>query len=932
MMKKVLLSLLSLLALPCFAQVQCTAEFDFGNPLGLNPPVTPGDYLNAKVNVFNKVFTDNGVSMSFSSAVSHNGGAQILTNTVNGTTYSLRITSGTLITFAVADGATIQEITLSEDSYKGDLSVANGSVGTLIGKTWTCGDNSVSSVSFFTDGGSEWKLVTVKYIAPQNVLVPSVNLPAQVETFKSVNLVFDSPMSIVSTSGITISGTGITSLKALDVSVSGRIVTLSLPGNEVLNTDGDFLIVVPEGSFKDGQGYRNTSLSYQFSVYEPRNTLQCLSITPACGKQEALPEEILLEFNKAVKVPEGTAFDLELNGEYEATLTDVSVPAEQPYFVSIKTFPIKKYGDFTITIPEGAIHTTAYGTSSAAANDRWNKNITISYTIDEPVDPLKELKAEVRSLKNLINSAIGYPASGSAAETAINDALEAIKDGTELTIEEQKSALEAAVAVFYAETDVVMPAGETWYNFKGVNKTGQVVYLGYSGGKVTVVTDKSNAAAFLAIPGDDYYTFQTADGKFLTVLPTVTDAVANINQLKLQKLLVEDVDNKELIGLFSIYGWQGRAGAEANYEDLGNAYETVNYGSNTLTGSETTVFNSALSSAFTFISTKDPTIIDPIEPVATLSPTSMLTTQTTALLTFTNLTKVGLADATKPYFSKDIAGNTPVNQSTAAHILTPNQFDQNAFDVHLDGLGAGIYYLVLPKGTFDYSQNDKPVIDRDMAYQFSLTEPESHFNATYNNYSVLQVIDRNTRAIDVIADVDLNDLVIMAQVPKNYSDLVPDPAVRIEIVNTYYLSDVVGYGHFEPYTNAQFKKDYPQYAHFVTEDGYKAIKLVMDTPLTAGSLEDRPDTYSYHIPEAAFGDAKFKDFMAGKAGVKKEHCIVNPEVYAPSFYVDNNRTAISTVSADAAKDKVIYDLQGRRVTNATKKGVYVVNGRKVVIR
>ena len=163
------------------------------------------------------------------------------------------------------------------------------------------------------------------------------------------------------------------------------------------------------------------------------------------------------------------------------------------------------------------------------------------------------------------------------------------------------------------------------------------------------------------------------------------------------------------------------------------------------------------------------------------------------------------------------------------------------------------------------------------------TNPEQHFDATYTLYSTLQVIERNSHAIDFIRDVDLNDLVIMAQVPKFYSDLVPNPDAVVQIVNAYNWANVVGRGHFEEYPT--FAEDYPQYA----SDGYKGIILVMDEPVAAGALQNSPDTYSYHIPEAAWGDANFKKYLEDPNSIKKKDCIVNPEVYSPHFLVNNNK-------------------------------------------
>ena len=900
-MKKALLLLLLVASLPTLAQIQLTAVFDYANPTGLNPSMTPMDYEGGKLNVFDKTFVDGKISMSFSSGVARNGGAQIVTRTVDGLTYSLRLTSGTLITFTAKDGATINSITWSDDSSMGDLLNRSTGSGVLEGHTWTATSSNVTSVQLFTDGGSEWKKITVNYTALKNALTPSISLAEQVPSFKSVNLTFDSDMKQVSTSGIGLTGTGIDGLKNLDVSVSDNVVTLSLPGDEEITTDGDFVLHVPAGSFEDPEGYANVEIAYVFSVYEPRNTLKIVEIYPEDSTiVEALPKVIKVKFDKPVKLTNERTLNMTLNGEFYSTL-NIYVSSGNSKTVEIRTNSDTDYGTYVINVPEGTVHTTAYNTSSAEANDRWNAEFSITYTIQDPYADLKDLITEVNTLKSQIESAIGYPKAGSNADKAIDQALDDTKEGTTKTHDEQKASLEAAIAAFYAETNVVMPAKDSWYYIKGVNGGKEAekkeCYLAYSEQKVTIVTSQEEATPFQAVKSEtsDSLFFKTADGRFITILPSTNDNTTpepgKKNGLDVKKLLIDGVDNEDVFALFYILGWQGR---DAGDNDLGFATEAIDYTNNVIVnhaldneGKPVLHFDAALSSAFTFVDAPNPTLV---EPEIALSATSILTTTESIVLTFKNLSKVELKDVKKVYFSSDESGEKKVETSSDIDILTKSDKEENSFIVHLNGLNnPGIYYLQMPEGTFDYSNSGKLVTDVKLAAKFSLTEPEPQFNATYDLYSVLQVIERNSHAIDIISDVDLNDLVIMAQVPRFYNALVPNPNAVVEIVNAYNVANVVGRGHFEEYPT--FAEDYPQYY----ADGYTvAIKLVMDEPVAKGALQNSPDTYSYHIPEAAFGDANFKLYLENPESIKKEDCIVNPGVYSPHFLVDNDRATPTT--------------------------------------
>ena len=52
--------------------------------------------------------------------------------------------------------------------------------------------------------------------------------------------------------------------------------------------------------------------------------------------------------------------------------------------------------------------------------------------------------------------------------------------------------------------------------------------------------------------------------------------------------------------------------------------------------------------------------------------------------------------------------------------------------------------------------------------------------------------------------------------------------------------------------------------------------------------------------------------------------------YSKHNYVDP--TGIESIKCYDASTPVWYDLQGRRITTPTSKGIYIVNGKKVVVR
>ena len=922
MSKKVLLFLLCALPFPLLAQLTFTATFDFSNPTSLNPPVTPMNYEGGKMNVMSRVFHDKDISLSFGAKGQGGGGAQIITvGTSMPFTYSLRMTQGTLIYFTASEGSLLNSITLSDDSAKGDLSLDANQLGSLTGYTWSCADGA-PSVTFFTDGSSKWKKVTVRYTSKKNVLRPIIDIADTLTSFSSMALTFSGKMHAVSTAGITIEGTGITGKKALVSTIANNVVKLSLPKNEVITNNGNYIVTVPEGSFENESGYGNEALQYQFSVRSPRNTLAVTSITPQSGsKMDTLPDIILVKFEKPIRIKPGIAVDMLLNGEYEATL-NTSVSATNSSTLEVEIVDVDKYGVYQISLPEGLVHTTAYGTASEAAYDRWNSAFNITFTKVEPVDTLTGLKDEMAILKKeaaaqykLINT-VGYPKADDTT-SPLASVIDLEIPNTEKELLDAIGRLKEALNSFYNCRDIVFPVAQKWYTVASVNSENKTATLAYSDGAVLLDGDAqpfkvesitSDGVAVLAMKDGKNAQGQTAykylhvltavDDYFGTSSKNVSDEKTFVNNLTLEKMKVKGENQRAVAGLFTI---KGSLGIDKKTGDkIDETYAQITFGSSaslitTTVGDDSLYFDNNKTSAFRFVETTEPADADstPIEPMARLSVTSTYTTTASITLLFTNITRVELSDESKVYFSTDFEGKNRVELQEGFAILSKNATMSNVFEVHLSGLAAGKYYLQLPKGTFDYSKNSRPVKDMDLLYEFSLNEPESYFQTTYSTYLAMQVSDRYGFT-DVIEDIDLNKLVIATEVPALYSDLVPDTTKTIKVINVYSW-DVVGYGHFEPFTT--FASAYPNYSV-----GYKAIKLVMDKPVKAGDLDGRADTYGYIIPEAAFGDANFGKYLAGEKGVRKEDCIVNAQVSGPFFIVDNDR---AFKAGDVNGDKVI---------------------------
>ena len=113
-------------------------------------------------------------------------------------------------------------------------------------------------------------------------------------------------------------------------------------------------------------------------------------------------------------------------------------------------------------------------------------------------------------------------------------------------------------------------------------------------------------------------------------------------------------------------------------------------------------------------------------------------------------------------------------------------------------------------------------------------------------------------------------------------------------------------------------KDGAGQSHFVTRDNIRAFNI---------NTNDTKNPIGFY---------KVKSTVTAIPGNKAFLVLTSPEAQAKGFVLtfdDGSTTGIETIesSKNSTEDGVYYDLQGRRVENPTR-GVYILNGKKVVIK
>lgn len=944
------LFLFLLLSLQAYSKdLQRTVSFNFSTPQALNPSITPSKVNGSSVPLGQYTFTAQSAQIDFGYAAA--AIAPEITTFVNPYTnevsYFLTATSGSKVIISAVNGATLDAITF--EGTMGGLALEHGQPGATsgsMGREWTdINQEHPTSVSFMNSTqNAEITKITVTYTESVVVLKPIVSSYTDGDTissFKSLSLTFDRDIFLNNANQISMTYNG--EKQSTTVSTLGKVATISVPAT--LTTDGIVSISIPASSFRDTEqpyssitdptelntkGYENVALRYTFTLRAARNVFEYVSVDPVPGQVEKVPEIVTLKFDNDVTIAENASVKLYQNGTAKYPVT-IAVDEDDHSVVHLSynhNGEITEPGVWSIVVPEKTIHNPFIGDE---VDDRWNPEFTLTYIIPEPEPEPEPEATETRKVAeeligNMAYTGVGYPKADSETRTALAQILAE----NPLTNDAEENArvdalLKEAIAAFYNDTNVNMPELNKWYTIQGVNSTEKSFYLAYADNGVSLSSNAGEAAAFkVAEVAVGTLVFETSDGKYLHVLTpsneyvgtsssNVTETSSAVNKLTLSKLVVAEADPMKIFGKFTI------SGPLYNAEGMVTSISTIDYTGGTIVDNpaSTIYFNDQKSSAFILKETKNPTTVI---PTVVLSPTVIESDTEVMTLSFTNVDKVKLDNTKAPYFLNSDGAKV---SSTAESILTTVAGSDNVFIVHADGLDGiadtQFYTLVLPANTFNYDGNELTVNPTELRVRFQITG----FNYNYNVISWLEDNERTATGRGYAADIELNSFVIFSQVNAPYSGLVADPTKVVRLTR-YYTNQVIRTGHFEPY---------PEFSKLPGYQDYQAIRLVLDSPIEAGELRTAPGIYAYNIPQGTYGDLNFGSYISGDISIAKSSCIANaPKVFTVD--IDNDKaTGVHSIESAQFADDVMYDLMGRRVDQGSKKpGLYIVNGRKVVIR
>ena len=822
--------------------------------------------------------------------------------------------------------------------------------GTVRLGVWTSPSDPVINVSFSSNAKPSYiSKAIVTYEQNSILLTPTaVSLKdKQVETpfkdgdelcsFKSLALTYNTKMTVrPAADSIRVTGkyhvSGDDFNEKLNV-IGNDTTTIELSLSNGIDKDGAFEIDIPAQSFRNASGYENVALHYTFTIREPRDTFNPLSLVPdTTNILTELTFPITLQFPDTDESFVGTVDDKKMfdlsrlreDGSWTA-LGELNAVKGENGEVHISNVSAKKSyttsGVYKIDIPDSIVYNQF---SLGHASSRHNASMELIYTVAEPVDPLKEKKDSIALLVNEVDSLLanhagklGYPINADTLNAVKDIVVEENDDETQLT--EKIESLLGAIKTFYNDTEIVLPTKDNWYTIASVNKDGDKLYLTYANGAVTL--SKKTSPYKVYDINDKVAVFETADGKFLHVLmgandfeltstTNVTDEKKYINELTLGKMLLkgDDVDQKNVAGLFTIKGSLGLD--KDTYEKVGDAYALVVHGENptiaTSLSRTALYFDSDSTSAFRFAET-----VEPLEEVKALAfIENPVLNSNTQVLTLTikgrendeDVTKVSLKSLAGVRFTYKDGDETKYATSTADTIMKAIEGTDNQFEVHVDGLADNNYELLLPAGTFDFSQNPKPVEDTDLSVSFSIKAPPAPVDY-YANYGSLPEMWGTIPTLITgfaVADTDLLEVYYYVTDVDVYPN--KDATYNIVKLSERLRNVFIAQGHFES----------------IKRDGQYMLKIVYDENSQLADKLPLPNgEYTLTIGRAAYGDENFNKRQNGDTNVAESDCRVNQRVLYNNLTIDNN---ISGININISGSEELSD------------GKYIIDGKFIIIK
>ena len=848
--------------------------------------------------------------------------------------------------------------------------------------SWTAKQTGIHHVDLLNTGqDATLNSLVVTYRTQMDVILPESVLPAdksKVNSFENFVLNFYEPIRMAE--NVTFKLTGEETEYALTSSFSedGKTVTLT-PALEV--APGTYTLVCPEKSFYSASDeFYNPEYTYTFTLVEP---LKVVSTTPAEGKVgESLSKEITITFNKFIGYVSDAdkAINLtEEDGGHVTYATAAKVTDTKKVVVTLSGFAngISETGVYYLDIPEGFIYDIDYETDQE--NATYNKALHLQFIVGDIVRPSVEKVEEAQAVLEV--TGVGTPKADAAERLALAEMVAKNKCSDDQ--------LDAAIAAFYSSTDIEMPKKGSYYTITNVAKNGTKRYLAYKEGAVTLTSDEAKAYSFLADSLETgQTTFRTFDKKYLhmlvnsnrygaTTTKNVTDAyTSEVNDLQLAVFDAEGIERKDRMGYMTIYGAVGK---KSESDPMIFAYALVDTttpeGTIELDTDGEIYFNENASSVFAFAEAEAPQP-EAVKYVVSPAANTVLDEDGDIYVSFLGDEEI-YADTEN---LQAVLKNGEKEYELSCTMSTEN--DKSKAQLHFVRVEDGDYTLVIPKGFFYHLGDEGQKYDVEeitVSYQVKSSDVfatdyikvNETCIAIYNNLEDKLVVGtgdinrmslylysnadpRNTYDVTVtdkifsLYNVDTSKKVAEGKFTKRDAErYIPEISIydgdewigyvdgQIDIESTtpyrYYLKGNYQHTREAKYTYVTYAKG-GQYTAVKEND--VVVSHLLDVKFNKTlKPEDVPNSYyALILEEGTIGDENFGLYLEGDTSVKKSDCHVNARQF---FYFDIDssvQTGVEPVQILPAAVPSVYDLSGRRVSDSSRSGLYIKNGKKVFVK
>ena len=467
-----------------------------------------------------------------------------------------------------------------------------------------------SDVTLLPDAGTALWFTVKQPLAP---LAIEASLPAEATTVSEITLEFnDMVYGDYDEANETYIYIGEEANKC-SFEVVDNVVTLSLINP--ITVSGEYAIYIPEGlltRLSDHSAISSTDGSLKVNFVAP---LTVVGVTPTDAV--ASLDVITVEFSDAIA---GTFDIMNMDQIYLGTRDNgCSFSIEGNILTITPFYAITAAGEYALKIPSGLITRVADGSAVTMAGE-------YVFTVEEPAAPETSeatLALIVEAKDVLTIEGLGYPADAPRATLQA-----AIETAEAAPTAEAGTVLEAAIAAYYAATEIVLPEAGKTYTFTAIG-TDVELYLYNNNGTLdlaeNVGEDLPETAHFVCEIGDNgKYYFK--NGEYYLAYPTIGGKdwlnEESVTGLETEKLGVTEFDIVKILAggnvstdnysLFGLVAFKGLRGIRVDNGADEPGYIVVKHSANTFDGAGAPFFNENFTSAFRIDEVE---VVEPETPV-----------------------------------------------------------------------------------------------------------------------------------------------------------------------------------------------------------------------------------------------------------------------------------------------------------------------------